>query len=139
MHSSASSRRRSRQAKAWQQMQFANYIGHGDAERLVDRVLAAQDFVFVIFSEEAELTVRGTTFRGHERLMEFISNATTGRHLTTNVGVSIDGDTGTVYSDFIAVGRVDGRLVIQFAGRYSDTVAHGPNGWRITSRTITLD
>jgi 3-phenylpropionate/cinnamic acid dioxygenase small subunit len=57
-----------------------------------------------------------------------------GKHLTSNVVVTIQGDEATVISDFVFLARSDGRFSAQLAGRYLDELRYDDNQWRFARR-----
>lgn len=60
-------------------------------------------------------------------------------HVTTNVSVTVDGDTATARSYFTVFQATDG-IPLQpiVAGRYADTFARGGDGWSFRRRVMDL-
>ena len=81
-----------------------------------------------------------TVIAGHEALAAFASDAARRRpnihHFSANLRVRITGDVARSTAHVTAVSNVGDDVRLLLIGRYDDTLAHTPDGWRITRRRI---
>lgn len=96
-----------------------------------------------LWTEDAELVLRGETTRGRSAIRASIEASQPperrGRHLTVNLEVDVDGDTAAGTTDFMfwAKGK-DGAPRMMFLGRYADTLVRLDGEWRFARREITF-
>jgi 3-phenylpropionate/cinnamic acid dioxygenase small subunit len=109
---------------------YCHYCDDGDFDGLLDCFMDDATFAF----EQWEATGRDQLRRWFERNQ---SPDQRGKHLTTNSVIEVDGDRATARSDFMFLGRVDGRLVPLIAGRYLDDIRRVDGHWRFCRRTST--
>jgi 3-phenylpropionate/cinnamic acid dioxygenase small subunit len=97
-----------------------------------------------LFESDAALVIAGEVTRGRAAIIEAIASRQPperrGRHMTTNVVVTVDGTTASAESDYVFFTfSTTGSLVPSVAGRYVDgLVRSGDGGWRFTSREIVM-
>jgi ketosteroid isomerase-like protein len=92
-------------------------------------------------TDDVVFDVHGAVYKGPaefaQRLAANESPTRTGKHVTTNVVVAVDGDTATASSDFTYLARDgDGPLAPVTLGRYTDHFVRQDARWRFSSRTI---
>lgn len=63
------------------------------------------------------------------------------KHVTTNVAITVDGDSGRASAYFTVLQAIPGTLALQpiIAGRYDDTFAKHDATWRFATRHVTVD
>ena len=96
-----------------------------------------------VFTDDAVTDLGAGGQRGIDEIIGRVSSALgpldDSQHLVTNHQVRIDGDTATgrcyVHAQHIRAGADGGPLFV-VAGRYEDTYARRPEGWRIVERRI---
>jgi hypothetical protein len=57
-----------------------------------------------------------------------------GKHLTSNVVVTLQGDEASAISDFVFLARSDGQFSPRLAGRYLDDLRYDDGQWRFARR-----
>jgi len=91
-----------------------------------------------IFAEGASVTSRRGTFKGREDVIRDLRSAIKddyhGTLFTSNVLITVRGDTATAVSDFLGV--EDARILI--VGTYVDTLAKSGDSWLLVSKEIRL-
>lgn len=99
------------------------------------------DSLLECFSDDATFAFEQWEATGRDQLRRWFERNQSpdqrGKHLTTNSVIEVDGDRATARSDFVFLGRVDGRLVPLIAGRYLDDIRRIDGHWRFHRRTST--
>jgi 3-phenylpropionate/cinnamic acid dioxygenase small subunit len=95
-----------------------------------------------LYAPEAQFTVMGRTYEGHEELRAFIENAQPperrGKHMTFNSVVEVDGDAARAWTDFAFLARTPDGMRVATAGRYHDRFRRDADRWRFTERRIVF-
>jgi uncharacterized protein (TIGR02246 family) len=120
-----------REAIATLLAEYCHLCDDGDFEGLADRFTDDGTFVF----GDRTMTGRNALIRWFERTQ---SPERRGKHLTSNVAVTIDGDRATVVSDYVFLTKVDGRPTPLIAGRYDDDLVRVDGRWRFRQRVATV-
>lgn len=88
---------------------------------------------------------RGGAHKGHDALRaygkgHYAINQGRVRHWNWNLLIDVDGDAATLrcYMNAFGAGRAQS-AELRFTGFYSDTLQRTPDGWRFSSREVTLD
>ena len=94
-----------------------------------------------LWTDDAELALRGETETGPAAIVAKIASRQTpelrGLHVSANVIIDVEGDTGRAVSDFVFMRREGGPdPLVKFIGRYIDRFARTPNGWKFRRREI---
>ena len=123
-----------------------------DDERAVQRLMTrychlVDDGAFEeiphLWSEDAELVLRGETVTGPAAIAATISGLQTperrGIHAGVNIIIDVDGDTARAVSDFVFMRR-EGTPdpIVKFVGRYHDQFVRTRDGWRFRRREIRV-
>jgi uncharacterized protein (TIGR02246 family) len=109
---------------------FAQLTDDGDFESRAQ--LYADDGVFVGFD--------GSEHRGRAAIRELFEKLTpptrTGKHITGNASVTVDGDRASASTDYVFFRLAEDGIAVLSTGRYQDEFVRGPDGWLFSSRRI---
>ncbi|HWP65947.1 MAG TPA: nuclear transport factor 2 family protein [Candidatus Limnocylindria bacterium] len=121
-----------------------------DDERAIRRLMTrychlvddgAFDELPQLWSDDAELVLRGETAKGPAAITAMIAALQTperrGIHMGVNAIIDVDGDMAQALSDFVFIRREGGPdPIVKFVGRYADRFVRTRDGWRIRRREI---
>jgi uncharacterized protein (TIGR02246 family) len=96
------------------------------------------DCLIDLFAEDASFVYAESAPSGREAIRRWFEMTQPperrGKHLTTNMVVTLRGDEASVVSDFVFLARSDGRFIPQLAGRYLDELRYDGDQWRFVRR-----
>jgi uncharacterized protein (TIGR02246 family) len=106
---------------------YCHACDDGDFDCLIDLFVDDASFVYAEWAPSGREEIRRwfETTQPPERR---------GKHLTTNIVVTLHGDDASVISDFVFLARSDGRFSLQLAGRYFDELRYDEDQWRFARR-----
>jgi 3-phenylpropionate/cinnamic acid dioxygenase small subunit len=92
-----------------------------------------------LYTDDAEFTVMGRTYRGRDEVKGFIVKGQPperrGKHICFNTVIDVDGDTARAWTDYIFI---DQQKTVTSAGRYHDVLVRQPDRWRFAQRRIVF-
>jgi ketosteroid isomerase-like protein len=121
-----------------------------DDERAIQRLMTrychlvddgAFEEIGQLWTDDAELILRGETVTGPAAIAAVISGLQTperrGIHVGVNVIIDVEGDGARALSDFVFMRR-EGTPdpIVKFVGRYADQFVRTSDGWRFRRREI---
>ena len=123
-----------------------------DDERSIGRLMArychivdggAFEELAALWSDDAELALRGETATGPAAIVAVIAGLQTperrGLHVGANAIIDVEGDTARAVSDFVFMRREGGPdPLVKFIGQYHDRFVRTPDGWRFRRREIVF-
>ena len=93
-----------------------------------------------LYTDDATLTVMGTTHIGRDNLKGFIEGAqppeARGKHFLSEPSIRVDGDTAACVTDYIFLAGRGSEIKVTSAGRYVDDLVRDDGRWRFAARTI---
>lgn len=103
----------------------------------------AFDELAALWTDDAELALRGETATGPAAIVAVIAGLQTperrGLHVGANAIIDVEGDTARAVSDFVFMRREGGPdPIVKFIGRYIDRFVRTPEGWRFRRREINF-
>ena len=109
---------------------YCHLVDDGEFEQLL-----------ALWTDDAELALRGETSTGPAAIVAVIAGRQTpelrGLHVSANVIIDVDGDTGRAVSDFVFMRREGGPdPIVKFIGRYIDRFVRTRDGWKFRRREI---
>jgi 3-phenylpropionate/cinnamic acid dioxygenase small subunit len=106
---------------------YCHSCDDGDFDSLIDLFVEEASFVYEKSAPSGRIAIRRwfESTQPPERR---------GKHLTTNIVVTLHGDDASVISDFVFLAGSDSRLSPQVAGRYLDDLRYDEGQWRFARR-----
>jgi 3-phenylpropionate/cinnamic acid dioxygenase small subunit len=121
---------------------YGTSIDYGDRDRFLACFAPDADY-------RVDMRIAGVTaleFHGHGELGGYFDGHTHApaawhKHITTNIAVTVDGDTATATSYFVRVDAGDeaGPATVLASGRYDDTLVRDGAHWRIRTRRCEVE
>jgi ketosteroid isomerase-like protein len=106
---------------------YCHSCDDGDFDSLIDLFVDDASFVYAEWAPSGREAIRRwfESTQPPERR---------GKHLTTNIVVTLHGDNASAISDFVFLARSDGRFSPQLTGRYLDELRYHEDEWRFARR-----
>jgi hypothetical protein len=88
-----------------------------------------------LLAEDATLSVYGRDVTGRQAIVDLISQAPGGVHISGNCEITVDGEEAEAFSNYLFVSEADYSIR---TGWYEDRLSKSSGTWLLTSRRITF-